>query len=69
MIFASELSILLDSSSWLMFMLRRTTSDALEISSAEWLPKVTIVFKSLTSMPAVSDSISGECASCFCVAC
>ena len=60
MIFARELSILLDSSSWDMFMLLRTTSEALEISSAAWAPKVTMVSMLSISMVLTRSSTSWE---------
>ena len=60
MIFASDSSIWLDWSIWPMFMLRSTTSDALEISSTVRAPKVTMVVMSLMSIWLVSRSISSE---------
>ena len=60
MIFASDSSILLDSSIWPMFMLRSTTSEAFEICSTVSAPKVTMVVMSLMSIWLVSRSISSE---------
>ncbi len=68
-IFARVVSIWLESSSCDIFMLFNTTSLALEISSAAWAPKETIVSKSLTAIVLTNASTSAEFTSFSFIAC